>query len=61
MEKKDEKSNYIYEENINSADKICEPEPAYKAHGLKRQGEYTVEDYLAWPEDHRIELIDGVI
>lgn len=27
----------------------------------KRQGEYTVEDYYAWPEDERIELIDGVI
>ena len=27
----------------------------------KRQGEYTVADYYAWPEDERIELIDGVI
>lgn len=27
----------------------------------KRQGDYTVEDYYAWPEDERIELIDGVI
>ena len=27
----------------------------------KRQGEYTVEDYYNWPEDERIELIDGVI
>lgn len=43
------------------ADKIGEPEPAYKIHMMKRQGEYTVEDYLAWPEDQRIELIDGVI
>ncbi len=43
------------------ADKICEPEPAYEVHMVKRQGEYTVEDYLAWPEDQRIELIDGVI
>lgn len=41
--------------------KICEPEPAYKVHMMKKQGEYTVEDYLAWPEDQRIELIDGVI
>lgn len=27
----------------------------------KKQGEYTVEDYLAWPEEVRVELIDGVI
>ena len=26
-----------------------------------RQGTYTLEDYYAWPEDERIELIDGVI
>lgn len=28
---------------------------------VKQQGEYTVEDYYNWPEDERIELIDGVI
>ncbi len=27
----------------------------------KKQGDYTVEDYLAMPEDIRVELIDGVI
>ncbi len=27
----------------------------------KRQGEYTLEDYLTLPEDQRVELIDGVI
>lgn len=27
----------------------------------KKQGDYTLEDYYAWPEDQRIELIDGVI
>ena len=27
----------------------------------KRQGNYTLEDYYAFPEDYRIELIDGVI
>ena len=27
----------------------------------KKQGEYTLEDYYAWPEDQRIELIDGWI
>lgn len=28
---------------------------------IKKQGEYTLDDYYAWPEDERIELIDGVI
>ena len=27
----------------------------------KQQGEYTVEDYYALPDDVRVELIDGVI
>jgi len=27
----------------------------------KRQGEYTLEDYFALPEERRVELIDGVI
>lgn len=27
----------------------------------KRQGEYTLDDYYAIPDDHRVELIDGVI
>lgn len=30
-------------------------------YGNKMQGEYTVEDYLALPDDKRYELIDGVI
>ena len=28
---------------------------------MKRQGEYTVEDYIALPDDQRYELIDGVL
>ena len=40
---------------------IHEPEAAYSVQKVKKQGEYTVADYLAWPEDERIELIDGVI
>ena len=28
---------------------------------VKKQGEYTIEDYYNWPEEERIELIDGVI
>ena len=30
-------------------------------YGVKKQGEYTVEDYRALPEDQRMELIDGVL
>ena len=30
------------------------------AYGSKKDGEYTVEDYFALPEDYRAELIDGV-
>lgn len=31
----------------------------YLAH--KKQGEYTIDDYYNLPDDHRVELIDGVI
>ena len=40
---------------------VREPAVKYGAPIEKRQGDYTVEDYYAWPEDERIELIDGVI
>jgi Uma2 family endonuclease len=30
-------------------------------YGAKRQGEYTIEDYYALPDEPRVELIDGVI
>lgn len=30
-------------------------------YGEKRQGEYTIEDYYALPDEERVELIDGVI
>jgi len=31
------------------------------SYGVKRQGEYTLTDYYAFPDDRRIELINGVI
>ncbi|MDD3402785.1 MAG: Uma2 family endonuclease [Hespellia sp.] len=34
---------------------------AFAYHVKKRQGNYTIEDYYDWPDDRRIELIDGVI
>lgn len=40
---------------------VKEAEVAYKLRKENIQGEYTVEDYLAWPKDEKIELIDGVI
>ena len=39
----------------------CVREAAYDAGGEKRQGEYTLEDYYAWPKEQRVELIDGTI
>ncbi|MDD2979903.1 MAG: Uma2 family endonuclease [Hespellia sp.] len=40
-----------------AADRICEGAAQYG----KQQGEYTLEDYYAIPDDQRVELIDGVI
>ena len=34
---------------------------ALGAYQVKKQGEYTVEDYYALPDDQRYELIDGVL
>ena len=41
---------------------VAEASPAYAATPpSKKQGEYTLDDYLALPDDIRAELIDGVI
>ena len=37
------------------------PEKDEKGRPVKQQGEYTIVDYLHWPADERIELIDGRI
>ena len=43
----------------------AEPMPTYKIgpqmRHAKKQGEYTLEDYYALPDERRVELIDGVI
>lgn len=39
---------------------VCEELP-YQTTTEKKQGEYTIEDYYALPDDQRVELIDGVI
>lgn len=49
---------------INRTDQtlIKEPSVTYgSAIRVKQQGEYTIEDYLALPDDVRYELIDGVL
>jgi len=48
----DEGRGYIY------ADRVMETGAAYSA---KVQGEYTIDDYRALPEERRVELIDGCI
>ena len=47
------------DEPAGKAGTVAETAPAYRVE--KRQGEYTLEDYLALPDDRRVELIDGVI
>ena len=44
-----------------STTRVSETAYQYGGKPLKKQGEYTIEDYYNWPEDERIELIDGVI
>lgn len=41
---------------VEKADRISEPAVPYLA---KRDGEYTLEDYYALPDEKRVELIDG--
>ncbi|MCD8347019.1 MAG: Uma2 family endonuclease [Lachnospiraceae bacterium] len=50
---------YDYDKKTSVDDVVSEALPEYVV--SKRQGEYTLEDYLALPEDRRFELIDGVI
>lgn len=44
-------------ESLFVGDFLVKEEATYE---VKRQGEYTVDDYRALPEDQRVELIDGV-
>ncbi len=47
-----------YSKEVDSVD--CVRETVAYEYG-KKQGEYTLEDYYAIPDDRRVELIDGVI
>ena len=63
----------VFEETPSQRQVVSEPEAAYyvpqrgnvilawNTHEYDRQGEYTIEDYLALPDEQRVELIDGVI
>lgn len=54
-------SRVLYEQEYSTSNNMVrEALPAYNV-PQKRQGEYTVEDYKNWPEDERVELIDGEI
>ena len=58
------KSLDLYGESRSRASEVREHAPIYGESypGLpgKKQGEYTLDDYLALPDDRRVELIDGV-
>ena len=49
--------NKSQEITYQNADMVKESAPYYAG---KRQGEYTIEDYYALPNEQRVELIDGV-
>jgi Uma2 family endonuclease len=53
---------YEYASNINDAGMLLNDSEAYvyAVDKTKKQGEYTLEDYYALPDDRRVELIDGV-
>ena len=62
-----EKTPYLT--GFQNSSMVCEPPFTYGTSALsedgtfrgKHQGEFTVEDYLALPDDERYELIDGVL
>lgn len=53
-----EQANYAVDHSKKSKKSISS---SLARKDIEGQGSYTIEDYLAWPEEERIELIDGVI
>ncbi|MCC8105575.1 MAG: Uma2 family endonuclease [Clostridiales bacterium] len=51
---------YQRTEEISAEDVLGEAALQYAVHSYDRQGEYTLEDYYALPDEQRVELIDGV-
>lgn len=56
-ENKDSQPACIYKDNQGTG-MVMDSGVAYS---VKRQGEYTIDDYRALPEERRVELIDGCI
>ena len=63
-------SRYDCPEGLSGSSILLDGAPAYHVprisvpenmHNYPRQGFYTIDDYLALPDDQRVELIDGVI
>ncbi|MCD7883813.1 MAG: Uma2 family endonuclease [Lachnospiraceae bacterium] len=55
-------STFTYEEKEGSSCKdLLEEAGVQYAYRYHRQGEYTLEDYYALPDEQRVELIDGVL
>lgn len=52
----EDKTRVTYQIDDMQASKVCESAPCEYG---RQQGEYTLEDYYALPEDQRVELIDG--
>ena len=48
-------------ENVFREDAGGRVREAQRYESSKQQGEYTVDDYYAFPEERRVELIDGVV
>ncbi len=55
----DKEKEFEYTSENNDEVNMVKEEAA--AYGVKQQGEYTLEDYYAIPDERRVELIDGVI
>ena len=57
LEREKQDRPFTYEQQDPAFSMLRETAPAYRT---KKQGEYTLEDYLALPDERRVELIDGV-
>ena len=61
LTEQDSKTHTVYQAKGPSVPILAEPAAVYGAQKLpKKQGEYTLEDYYALPDEQRVELIDGV-
>lgn len=53
--------SYQYDHDCRGNGQNLVREEIYDVKPRKRQGEYTLADYYAWPGEQRVELIDGTI